>query len=151
MVAAAGFNADASFIIGGQIDTQPPRIYLVYPQGNYITTSEQTPFLQLGEAKYGKEILDRVVHAGMSLDEAARCALVSLDSTMRSNATVGPPIEVLSYEKDSLRLDHYLCLREDDPYLLALKKSWNERILEAFRGLPNFEWESAGEKMGERG
>lgn len=139
-VAAAGISADATFIIGGQVGREPPRIFLVYPQGNYITTSQHTRFLQLGEAKYGKAILDRIVHPGMSLDQAARCALVSLDSTMRSNVTVGPPLEVLSYERDSLRLANYLCLHEDDPYLLALKKSWNEKLTRAFAELPRFEW-----------
>ncbi len=146
-VAAAGFSAEATFIIGGQIWEQLPRLFLVYPQGNFITTSKQTPFLQIGEAKYGKAILDRVIQADTSLDEAALCALVSLDSTMRSNLTVGPPLELLSYRKDSLCLEDYLCLSEDDPYLSRLKQCWNEKLLQAFKDLPSFHWESAKQKL----
>lgn len=139
-VSAAGISAEASFIIGGQIDGRRTRLYLVYPQGNYITTSEGTPFLQVGELKYGKAILDRVIHKSTSLDEAALCALVSMDSTMRSNAAVGPPIELLSYRKDSLIIDHYLRLEEDDEYLIEIKRAWNENLLAAFRKLPAVKW-----------
>lgn len=139
-VSQAGFSPESTFIIGGQIGDRSPKIYLVYPQGNYITTSLDTPFLQIGESKYGKAILDRIIHAGTGLDEAARCALVSIDSTMRSNASVGPPLEVMSYERDSLRLRNYLRLNDDDPYLLDVKRSWNARIVEAFNALPHFKW-----------
>lgn len=139
-VSAAGINAEATFIIGGQINGAQTRLYLVYPQGNYITTSKETPFLQLGEVKYGKAILDRVVHSPTSLDEAALCALVSMDSTIRSNATVGPPIELLSYENDSLRIDHYLRLEESDDYLLEIKRAWNDYLLAAFKTLPGIKW-----------
>lgn len=139
-VSAAGINAEATFIIGGQIKGARTRLYLVYPQGNYITTSKETPFLQLGEVKYGKAILDRVVHSPTSLDEAALCALVSMDSTIRSNATVGPPIELLSYENDSLRIDHYLRLEESDDYLLEIKRAWNDYLLAAFKTLPGIKW-----------
>jgi len=145
-VSQAGFSADATFIIGGQVGDRGPKVYMVYPQGNYITTSLQTPFLQIGEFKYGKAILDRVIRPDTGLDEAARCALVSVDSTMRSNATVGPPIELLCYERDSLRLERYRMLREDDPYLLDIKKSWNENIVKAFQALPDFDWQSLPER-----
>jgi len=138
-VAAAGFSAEATFIIGGQITGGEPALYLVYPQGNYITTSAQTRYLQIGETKYGKAILDRIVQPATSLDEAARCALVSIDSTMRSNATVGPPIEMIRYRRDSLRPD-YLCLTEDDAWLLDFRRSWNEKLTQAFRELPSAEW-----------
>lgn len=139
-VSAAGISAEATFIVGGQIGNRRTRLYLVYPQGNYITTSRGTPFLQMGETKYGKAILDRVIHPSTSLDEAALCALVSMDSTMRSNATVGPPIELLSYKNDSLRTDHYLRLEEDDEYLIELKRAWNDNLLSAFKNLPGFRW-----------
>lgn len=145
-VAQAGFSPDATFIIGGQVGDRGPKVYMVYPQGNYITTSVQTPFLQIGEFKYGKAILDRVVHWDTDLDEAARCALVSIDSTMRSNASVGPPLELLCYQRDSLRLDRYLLLHEDDPYLAEVKRSWNENIVRAFRALPHFEWSGLPER-----
>lgn len=139
-VVQAGFSAEATFIIGGQVGDRGPKMYLVYPQGNFITTSQQTPFLQIGEFKYGKAILDRIIRPATGLDEAARCALVSIDSTMRSNASVGPPVELLCYRRDSLRLEHYLNLGEDDPYLLEVKRAWNMRITEAFHALPHFQW-----------
>lgn len=145
-VSAAGISADATFIIGGQIGDRRARLYLVYPQGNYITTSEDTPFLQIGEMKYGKAILDRVIQPSTTLDEVALCALVSMDSTMRSNATVGPPIELLSYRRDSLRIDHYVRLEEDDDYLIDIKRAWNENLLDAFKKLPGFRWGSLGDK-----
>ncbi len=142
-VTKAGFSAEATFIIGGQVGSQSPRLFLVYPQGNFITTSRQTPFLQLGETKYGKAILERIIQPSTGLDQAVRCALVSIDSTMRSNATVGPPIEVLAYRRDSLRVSHYRCLEEDDPYLLEIKRVWNEKITEAFQALPPVAWDHA--------
>jgi putative proteasome-type protease len=139
-VSAAGISAEATFIIGGQVNDRRTRLYLVYPQGNFITTSQETPFLQMGETKYGKAILDRVIQPSTSLDEAALCALVSMDSTMRSNATVGPPLELLSYEDGSLQIDHYLRLEESDEYLLKIKRAWNDSLLSAFKMLPGFTW-----------
>lgn len=140
-VTQAGFNAEVSFILGGQIRGGEHEIFLVYPQGNYITSSEQTPYLQLGEFKYGRPILDRILSREIGIDEAARCALVSIDSTMRSNASVGPPIELLCYERDSFVLDRYLCLEADDPYLLEIRRQWGEKIGRAFRELPHFTWD----------
>ncbi|WP_412851673.1 peptidase [Ectothiorhodospira shaposhnikovii] len=137
----AGFSADASFILGGQIGRQAPEIYLIYPQGNFITTSSHTRFLQIGESKYGKPILDRIVARETALGDAARCALVSIDSTMRSNVTVGPPIEVIVYERDTLAFEHYLCLDADDDYLMDLKRAWDDNIRRAFQDLPRFDWE----------
>jgi putative proteasome-type protease len=139
-VTQAGFSAEVSFILGGQIRGSEHGIFMVYPQGNYITTSEQTPYLQLGEFKYGRPILDRILTRQTELDEAARCALVSIDSTMRSNASVGPPIEVLCYPRDSFVLDQYLCLEADDPYLLEIRRQWGEKIGRAFSELPHFSW-----------
>ncbi|WP_018934679.1 proteasome-type protease [Thioalkalivibrio sp. ALJ24] len=137
----SGMKGDATLIIGGQIAGEDPAIYLVYPQGNYITTSQKTRFLQIGESKYGKPILDRIIDAGTSLGDAARCALVSIDSTIRSNLTVGPPIEVLVYERDTLEMDHYLCLEADDEYLRSLTHAWDENVKKAFTDLPRFDWE----------
>ena len=140
-MAAAGFSSEATIIVGGQIRGTSPTLYLVYPQGNFITTSEQTPYLQIGETKYGKPILDRIIKAETTLEQAGRCALVSIDSTMRSNATVGPPIELLAYQTDSLVLDRYRVLPEDDPFLLEIRRAWNARITSAFEGLPRVDWE----------
>ncbi len=139
-VSSAGFTAEASFILGGQIGASPPRLFLIYPQGNFISASEQTPFLQLGETKYGKTILDRIIDLDMDLDEAARCALVSMESTIKSNATVGPPIEMLRYATGSLTFSGYVHLDSDDPYLIALVRDWDARLREAFQQVPRFAW-----------
>ncbi|AHE98997.1 proteasome-type protease [Thioalkalivibrio paradoxus] len=140
----SGIVAEATLLLGGQIRGGEPEIYRVYPQGNYITTSQHTPFLQIGESKYGKPILDRILAPSTPLGDAARCALVSIDSTMRSNLTVGPPIEVLVYETDSFAFEHYLCLEADDAYLRSLTHAWDENIRKAFVDLPRFDWETAG-------
>jgi len=138
----AGFNPEATFIIGGQIQGNKPNLFLVYPQGNYITTPETTPFLQIGEMKYGKPILDRVIHPDTSIEDAMRCALVSMDSTMRSNVTVGPPIELAVYRNDAFSINCYRKFESDDPYLLQLKTSWDASLMAAFRELPRLNLES---------
>lgn len=134
-------NVSASFIVGGEIEGSDPALFLIYSAGNYISVSEETPYLQIGESKYGKPILDRIIHSDTSLDDAARCALVSMDSTIRANATVGPPIEVLVYEKATLESDHYIKLPAEDPYLLKLHRDWNDALNTAFKELPTFDWE----------
>ena len=134
----AGFNAEATFILGGQIGDHAPELYLIYPEGNHITVSGEHPFLQIGETKYGKPILDRIIRADTEPHTAMRCALVSIDSTMRSNATVGPPIECGFYRKDSLAtLESYVKLEENHDYLVKLRKSWDESLASAFLGLPS--------------
>jgi putative proteasome-type protease len=134
----AGFNASASFILGGQIKGHGPELYMIYPEGNYITASDLYPYLQIGETKYGKPILDRIIRPDTPVETAMRCALVSIDSTMRSNATVGPPLECLFYRRDSLMPhEHYCLLEENHPYLAALRKSWDDNIRLAFDNLPS--------------
>lgn len=134
----AGFNASASFIIGGQIKGQDQELYMVYPEGNHITASDLYPYLQIGEIKYGKPILDRIIRAHTPVETAMRCALVSIDSTMRSNATVGPPIECLFYRRGSLTPhERYWMLEENHPYLSALRQSWDDNIRAAFDRLPS--------------
>jgi putative proteasome-type protease len=137
----SGFSSEATFILGGQIQDQPHEIYLIYPQGNYITASQTTPYLQIGETKYGKPILDRMAQQQTSLEDAARCALVSLDSTMRSNISVGPPVEVGIYQADSFEMGHHLNLDVSSQYLSDVRKHWGEGIRAAFGMLPRFEWE----------
>lgn len=137
----AEINTSATFIVGGQIRGGEPSIYMIYSAGNYISVSEETSYLQIGESKYGKPILDRILGPGTGLEDAARCALVSMDSTIAANATVGPPIEVLVYENDTFESDHYIKLTAEDSYLLSLRRSWSERIQHAFSELPQFEWE----------
>ncbi|MDX1557259.1 MAG: 20S proteasome subunit A/B, partial [Xanthomonadales bacterium] len=130
------FSPGASFILGGQIGKQPPQIYLVYPEGNYISAAVQTPYLQVGELKYGKPILDRIIRQDLSLEVAGRCAMVSMDSTMRSNITVGPPIELLIYEADSGRFGERLVFDDNNSYLRALHRAWQEGLEQAFERLP---------------
>ena len=131
-----GFNPDASFILGGEISGRPPSIFQIYPEGNFIRASAHTPFLQIGESKYGKPILDRIITADMALEDAARCAIVSMDSTMRSNVTVGPPIEVMIYRAGTQEPGRHIVLGEDDDYLRTLRVAWQESLRNAFNELP---------------
>lgn len=130
------FDPEASFILGGQISGREPQIFRIYPEGNHIRATAETLFLQIGEVKYGKPILDRIIVPDLPLEDAARCALVSMDSTMRSNVTVGPPIELLIYPTDSLRAGTRLALKEDDAYLRDLRLAWQAGLRKAFEGLP---------------
>jgi putative proteasome-type protease len=139
-VAGGGFDASASFILGGQISGGSHRVFMVYPEGNFITATAENPYQQIGEVKYGKPILDRIITRDTSLEEAALAALVSMDSTMRSNATVGPPLDVLIYTKDSLSLNRHFILQADDPYLLEIKAAWDEKLREAFAELRRATW-----------
>ncbi len=145
-LANSGIDGGANFIVGGQIGTSTPALYMVYPQGNYITTSNDTVYLQIGESKYGKPILDRILSPDVSLETAAMCALVSMDSTMRSNLTVGPPIELHIYETDSLQPGRYYRFEDDSKYLRRLKKSWDNLLKEAFVKLPPVEWSSTWDR-----
>jgi putative proteasome-type protease len=139
-------NVEASFIIGGQIMNHKTASFMIYPQGNYITTSHNTPYLQIGESKYGKPILDRILRPSSSLETAAMCALVSMDSTMRSNLTVGPPIELTIYETDSFMPGRYYRFDEDSEYLRELKRNWDKLLKEAFKKLPPVAWSSNWDK-----
>jgi putative proteasome-type protease len=133
----AGFNAEATFIVGGQVKGAEPELYLVYPEGNHIRASNRHPFLQIGEIKYGKPIIDRIVRRDTPVEIAMRCALVSMDSTMRSNATVGPPIELLFLQTDKLASPaYYRSFEENDDYLMRLRASWDKNIHTAFNQLP---------------
>ena len=115
---------------------------MIYPQGNYIHESEARPFLQIGEAKYGKPILDRVVRHTTTLEHAARCALVSINSTIRSNLTVGPPVELTIYTANTIDAGRHMVFKENDPYYRALGDAWNEGLRLALNNLPAFEWEN---------
>ena len=139
-VAGGGFDASASFILGGQIAGNSHRVYMIYPEGNFIKATAESPYQQIGEIKYGKPILDRIITRETPLEEATLAGLVSMDSTMRSNATVGPPIDVLIYEKNSFNLDRHFILEADDPYLLEIKAAWDEKLKEAFTELRRLNW-----------
>ncbi|MBF0143688.1 MAG: peptidase [Magnetococcales bacterium] len=139
---------DATFILGGQIAGQPPQLFLVYPEGNPIMPSPYSPFLQIGETKYGKPILDRIVAPGLSLENAARCALVSMDSAMRSNLSVGPPLDLLIFRRDRIDGGSQSRFELNTPYLSALRKSWNSGLKRLFQRLPEFAWENPGNDPG---
>ncbi|MES2606310.1 MAG: peptidase [Pseudomonadota bacterium] len=131
-----GVVFQASFILGGQVAGSEHRIVMIYPEGNHITSSKDTPYLQIGESKYGKPILDRILTLETSLETAALCALVSMDSTMRSNLSVGPPIEVLLYQARSFNLQTLFRFDEDSGFLRDLKRSWDNKLKDAFHQLP---------------
>ena len=134
-------SMEASFILGGQIRGREHDTLLIYPEGNYISASPSQPYLQIGEAKYGKPILDRIVTSETTLEDGARCALVSLDSTMRSNLSVGPPFEVAIYQKDSLELFKHNIYDPRSPFFEEMQSTWREGLNRLFHDLPRFDWE----------
>ena len=135
-------DTSATFILGGQIDVDRPRIFMIYPEGNFISATDENPYQQIGEVKYGKPVLDRFIRPETTLEDAALCALVSMDSTMRSNATVGPPIEVTIYTRDALRLDRHVSLTADNPYFISLHTAWQQALIAAIASMPSFDWSS---------
>jgi len=145
----ASTSFEATFIVGGQIAGSEPEIYMIYPQGNYIHESPEHPFLQIGETKYGKPILDRVIHHDTSLERAARCALVSMNSTIRSNVTVGAPVELQLYQADSLTEGRRLRCLDDDPFAREISEKWNEGLMLALNNLPRFDWEKGAAESSE--
>ena len=130
-----GFSPEADFIFGGQIDGAPHALFHIYAQGNFVTPTELAPYAQIGEQKYGKPILDRIIQADTDLETAARCGLVSMDSTMRSNASVGPPIELMMYRASGGTHTHII-YRENDPYLREIHDAWGQNLRLAFDRLP---------------
>ena len=135
---ALTFNA--SFILGGQIRGEPMRLFRIYAEGNFIEAGAGTPFFQTGEAKYGKPIIDRVIDPSTGLSDAAKCVLVSFDSTMRSNLSIGMPIDLICYERDALEVRKRRRFEQGDPYFGALSKKWSEGVRAAFKELPDPLW-----------
>ena len=134
--ATKSFNAN--FILGGQIGDEPPRLFHIYAEGNFIEASDDTPYLQIGEHKYGKPILDSVAQPNMRLGEAAKLILLSFDSTLRSNLSVGMPLDILIYERDSLDVRRVKRIEEDDEYFKSLSSSWSNAQREAFAKIDEF-------------
>jgi putative proteasome-type protease len=134
-----GFNA--SFIIGGQIKGEGMRLFRTFREGNFIEATKDTPFFQTGEAKYGKPILDRVINPKTDLMDAAKCVLVSFDATMRSNLSVGMPIDLACYEKDSLVLSMRKRFTHEDSYFAHLAASWEQGVKQVFRQMPQPTWD----------
>jgi putative proteasome-type protease len=135
---ALAFNA--SFILGGQIKGEGMRLFRIYAEGNFIEAGSETLFLQTGEAKYGKPILDRVIDPSTSLVDAAKCVLVSFDSTMRSNLSVAMPIDLICYERDTLAVRKRRRFDRGDPYFAALSQEWSEGVRGVFKRLPEPSW-----------
>ena len=132
-----GYNFNVHFLLGGQIGYECPQLYMIYPQGNPLRATEESPYLQIGETKYGRPILDRGIKFDKTtLEEAAKYALISLDSTMRSNVTVGPPIDLMAYPADELRLTRYRRFEENDPHLLQTRRQWEQVLRRAIHEMP---------------
>jgi putative proteasome-type protease len=133
-------DSHATFIVGGQVRGEPPRLFEVYSEGNFIEATADTCYFQIGESKYGKPVIDRVITRGTSLQEATKCTIVSFDSTMRSNISVGLPIDLAVYETDGLRLKLQKRIEESDPYFQMIHTQWGEGLRRVFAELPNPEW-----------
>ncbi|MFN5119662.1 MAG: 20S proteasome subunit A/B [Cyanobacteriota bacterium] len=136
-----GASAEVSFILGGQIAGQSHGLYLIYPQGNAIMATTETPFLQIGESKYGKPPLDYIAHTGLSLEDAARLCLVSQIVTRRSNLTVGPPFEIALVPADELRVSRRLKLEKENSQVTRSMEIWARNMQETLTKLPRFQWE----------
>lgn len=142
--ATAGQTADSSFnatiIVGGQIKTGEPRLFMIYPEGNFVEASEDTPFFQIGEAKYGQPILVRAYDPDMSFEDAVKLLMVSFDSTIKANLSVGLPLDLQVYQNDSFQVKHELRIEADDAYYQSVKTGWGEALRQAFHSLPNFKF-----------
>jgi putative proteasome-type protease len=133
-------DSSANFIVGGQVAGEAPRLFHVYGEGNFIEATSETCYFQIGESKYGKPVIDRVVNRTTSLTDATKCTLVSFDSTMRSNISVGLPIDLLVYETDTLAIRTRRRLDEDDPYFQMVHTQWGEGLRRVFAQLPDPDW-----------
>ena len=140
---AAGIDFNASMILGGQIAGEAMRLFLVYSAGNFIEATRETCFFQVGESKYGKPILDRVITPATPLEEAAKCALVSMDSTLKSNLSVGLPLDLVVYEEGKLQSDQIACIDDQNPYFRMVHDSWGRRLREVFESMEDPQWGSA--------
>lgn len=137
---AQNVSFDISFLLGGQIKGRSLRLFQVYAAGNFIEATPDTPFLQVGEHKYGKPILDRAARYDTDLYDGVKLALVSMDSTLRSNLTVGLPIDLLVYRRDALKVELRRRITEDDPYFAMIRERWSQALREAYRAIPRPDW-----------
>lgn len=138
----AGQTADSSFnatlIVGGQISTSETKLFMIYPEGNFIEASEDTPYFQIGETKYGRPILVRAYDPDMSFEDAVKLLVLSFDSTIKANLSVNLPLDLMFYEKDSLEIGFQRRFEEGDPYYQTISKGWSDALKQAFDTLPNF-------------
>ncbi|MGH6626891.1 MAG: peptidase, partial [Burkholderiaceae bacterium] len=137
---AAGVEFNVSLIFGGQIKGEGMRLFQVYAPGNFIEATSETPYFQVGESKYGKPVLDRVLTPDTPLDEAAKCALVSMDSTLKSNLTVGLPLDLVVYEANQFQTDKVVCIDENNPYFRMLRGNWGQKLREVFDSIEDPMW-----------
>ena len=137
---AEGVEFNAAMIFGGQIKGEAMRLFLVYAAGNFVEATRETCYFQVGESKYGKPVLDRMDAPATALDEAAKCALVSMDSTLKSNLTVGLPLDLLVYERDRLHSDRVVCIDEHNPYFQMIRGSWGEKLRQVFESIEDPQW-----------
>jgi putative proteasome-type protease len=131
---------NATLIFGGQIGTETPRLFCIYAAGNFIEATADTPYFQIGESKYGKPILDRVISRSTSLAQGAKCALISMDSTIRSNLSVGVPLDLLSIKRDELKVHSHVNIDENHAYFRMIRTRWSESLRHAFHEIPDPEW-----------
>ncbi len=136
----SGVEFNVSLIFGGQIKGEGMRLFQVYSAGNFIEATLETPFFQLGESKYGKPVLDRVITPETPLDEAAKCALVSMDSTLKSNLSVGLPLDLVVYEANRFETDKVVCIDENNPYFQMMHNSWGQKLREVFDSIEDPMW-----------
>lgn len=145
--AAALKNADVdfnvSFVFGGQVKGEGMRLFQVYSAGNFIEATSDTPYFQIGESKYGKPVLDRVITPETPLAEAAKCALVSMDSTMKSNLSVGMPLDLVVYDVNTLKSDKLVCIDNNNPYYTMMHNSWGQKLREVFDSIEDPVWDDA--------
>ncbi len=137
-----GVDFASSVILGGQIKGEEQRVFSIYAAGNFIEATRDTPYFQIGESKYGKPIIDRVVSPKTSLDEAAKCALISMDSTIRSNLSVGLPLDLVIYERDGLKIKRHVNITKESAYYGQISKQWGEHLRQGFAELPDPVWET---------
>ena len=133
-------DASATLLVGGQIRGERQRLFHVYNEGNYIEATRDTPYFQIGESKYGKPVIDRVIKCNTEILDATKCILVSFDSTMRSNISVGLPIDLLVYVRDSFKIGMQRRVEEDDPYFTMIHQQWGNGLRRVFAGIPNPDW-----------
>ena len=137
---ASGVEFNVSMIFGGQIGSEGMRLFQVYSPGNFIEATDETPYFQIGESKYGKPVLDRVITPDTPLDEAAKCALVSMDSTLKSNLSVGLPLDMVVYQAGSLHTERIMCIDEHNPYFQMLRSSWGDKLRQMFDSIEDPMW-----------
>jgi putative proteasome-type protease len=140
MLKEQGHDFNATFILGGQVMGEEPRLFHIYSAGNFIESSIDTPYFQIGESKYGKPIIDRVISRSSSLAQAAKCALVSMDSTIRSNLSVGPPLDLAIIRRDEYRLATHISIDLENDYFKMIRTRWGFALQEVFAELPNPNW-----------